>query len=137
MVSSFYFMPRSPLREGFVALVSQPLELLAFELGELDAVGGVGDVEVKHRPDQGQAARLAGEAADHLGAALDFAKRSLEQVGAAPAPAVSGWVTQVHDERVQVVGETPRRTGVAGSVELGDQRPEPLLAVALVDRVVE
>jgi hypothetical protein len=42
-----------------MSLVSQPLEALAFELGELDAVGGVGDVEVKHGPDQGQAAGLA------------------------------------------------------------------------------
>jgi hypothetical protein len=48
------------------------LEVLAFELGELDAVGGVADVEVEDGPDEGEAAGLAGEAADHLGAPLDL-----------------------------------------------------------------
>ena len=43
-----------------VSLVSEPLEALVFELGEVDAVGGVADVEVKVRPDQGEAAGLAG-----------------------------------------------------------------------------
>ena len=64
-----------------MSLVWHPLEALAFELGELDAVGGVGDVEVEHGPDEREAAGLAGEPADDLGAALDFAERSLEQVG--------------------------------------------------------
>jgi CheY-like chemotaxis protein len=50
----------------------------------VDAVGGVGDVEVKHGPDERQAPGLAGEPADHLGAALDLAQRSLEQVRASP-----------------------------------------------------
>jgi hypothetical protein len=49
-------------------------------LGELDAVGGVGDVEVEDGPDEGQAAGLAGEAADHFGAAFDLAERPFEQV---------------------------------------------------------
>src|SRR5215217_2212603 len=65
---------------GFVSLVSESLEALAFELGEADAVGGVADVEVEHGPDQRQAAGLAGEAADHLGAALDLTERAFEQV---------------------------------------------------------
>src|SRR5215211_177263 len=64
----------------FVIVVSEPLELLAFELGEADAVGGVADVEVEHGPDERQAAGLAGEAADHLGAALDLTERAFEQV---------------------------------------------------------
>ena len=51
------------------------------ELAEADAVLGVGDVEVKHGPDEGQAAGLAGEAADHFGAAFDLGQRSFEQVG--------------------------------------------------------
>src|SRR4051794_2826407 len=88
-----------------VSLVSGSLELLAFELGELDAVGGVADVEVQDGPDEGEAAGLAGEPADHLGASFDFAQRSLEQVRAAPAPAVSGRVAQMDDERVEVVGK--------------------------------
>ena len=44
----------------FVSLVVQSLEVLAFELGELDAVGGVAEVEVEDRPDEGEAAGLAG-----------------------------------------------------------------------------
>src|SRR5437667_8062395 len=90
----------------FTALVSDPLETLALELSELDAVGGVGDVEVKHGPDERQAAGLAGEPADHLGAALDLAQRSLEQVRASPPAPVSGRVAQVHDECVEVLGQT-------------------------------
>jgi hypothetical protein len=43
----------------------------------------------------------------------------------------------VHDERVEIVGEALGRGGVAGTVELVDQRLESLLAVALIDRVVE
>ena len=42
-------------------LVSDALEALAFELGELDAVGGVSDVEVKDGPDEREAAGLAGK----------------------------------------------------------------------------
>ena len=43
-----------------MALVSDPPEALALELGEPDAVGGGGDVEVEHAPDERQAAFLAG-----------------------------------------------------------------------------
>ena len=64
----------------FGVLVSHAAQALALERGELDAVGGVADVQVKDGPDQGQAAGLAGEAADHLGAPLDLAERALEQV---------------------------------------------------------
>jgi hypothetical protein len=48
---------------------------LAFELAESDAVLGVGDGEVEDGPDEGEAAGLAGEAADHLGAAFDLGER--------------------------------------------------------------
>ena len=113
-----------------VALVAHALEVLPFELGELDAVGGVSDVEVEHGPDERQAAGLAGEAADDLGAAFDLAERPFEQVRAAPA--VAGRVAQMHDERVEVVAEAPGRGGIAGPIELADQRLEPLLAVVLL-----
>ena len=63
-----------------VALVSETAQVLAFELGEPDAVGGVGDVEIEHGPDERQAAGLAGEAADHLGASVDFGERPFEQL---------------------------------------------------------
>src|ERR671930_441495 len=65
------------------------LEVLALELGELDAVGGVRDVEVEHGPDEREAARFAGEAADDLGAAFDLAERAFEQVRAPPPAAVA------------------------------------------------
>jgi hypothetical protein len=42
--------------------VSDSSQALAFELTEPDAVLGVRDVEVEHRPDERQAAGLAGEA---------------------------------------------------------------------------
>ena len=103
-----------------VSLVSQSLEVLAFELGELDAVGRVADVEVKDGPDEGEAAGLAGEPADHLGAAFDLAERPFEQVRRAPPAAVSGRVAQVSDERVQVVGEASRGRGVARTFERVD-----------------
>ena len=65
----------------FVAGVSRSFEVLAVECGEVDAVGLVGDQEVEHGPDEGEAAGLAGEPAHDLGAPADFAERPLEQVG--------------------------------------------------------
>ena len=62
------------------AVVSRSFEVLAVERGEVDAVGLVCDEQVEHRPDEGEAAGLAGEAAHHLGPAFDFAERALEQV---------------------------------------------------------
>jgi len=50
---------------------------------------------------------------------------------------VSGRVAQVHDERVEVVGEAFGGGGVAGAVELVDERPQSLLAVAFAGGVVE
>jgi hypothetical protein len=50
---------------------------------------------------------------------------------------VSGRVAQVDDERVEVVGEAFGGGAVAGTVELVDERPEPLLAVALAGDVSE
>ena len=113
----------------FVAFVSDPPEPLALELGEPDAVGGVRHVEVEHGPDEREAAGLTREAADHLGASLDLAERSLEQVRRAPPPAVSGRVAQVHDERVEVVIQALGRGGEAGLVELSDEGLQSLLAV--------
>jgi hypothetical protein len=43
----------------------------------------------------------------------------------------------VHHERVEVVGEAFGGGGVAGVVELVDQRLEPLLAVAFAGGVIE
>jgi hypothetical protein len=50
---------------------------------------------------------------------------------------VSGRVAQVNDERVEVVGETFGGGGVAGAVELVDERLESLFAVALAGGVIE
>ena len=63
------------------AVVSGSFEVLAVERGEVDAVGLVGDQQVEHGPDQGEAAVLTGEAAHDFGASFDFAERALEQVG--------------------------------------------------------
>jgi hypothetical protein len=40
----------------FGAVVSRSFEVLAVERGEVDAVGLVGDEQVEHGPDEGQAA---------------------------------------------------------------------------------
>ena len=58
----------------FVALVSHPFEALAVERVEVDAAGLVGDQEVEHGPDEGEAALLSWEAAHHLGLAFDLAE---------------------------------------------------------------
>ena len=50
---------------------------------------------------------------------------------------MSGRVAQVNDERVEVVAQAARGGGVAGPVELVDERPESLLCVALVGGVIE
>jgi hypothetical protein len=66
----------------------------AFDLG--DAPGRHDDAapaaagEFEHGPDQAQGGGLAGEAADHLGAAADLDEGAFEQVGAADALAVLG-----------------------------------------------
>ena len=50
---------------------------------------------------------------------------------------MAGRVAQVHDERVEVVGQASGRGGVAGPVELADERLEPLLCVALAGGLIE
>ena len=68
------------LGDRFVGvLVADSVEVLAVELGESDPVRLVGDDEIEDGPHEGEAAVLAGEPADHLGAAFDLAQRALEQ----------------------------------------------------------
>jgi hypothetical protein len=50
---------------------------------------------------------------------------------------VPGWVAQVHDEGVEVVGQAAGGRAQAARLELVDECPEALLGVAWVDRVVE
>src|SRR5829696_7023909 len=69
-------------------LVAKPVKPLAADLGELDPVAGVVDLQVEDRPDEREAALLAGEPSDHLRPSLHLAERSLEQVGRSPALAV-------------------------------------------------
>jgi hypothetical protein len=120
-----------------IALVSDPLEVLALELGEPDAVGLVGEVEVEDGPDERQAAFLTGKPADDLGAALDLAEGSLEQVRRPPPPAVAYRVAQVHDERVEIIGQALRGGGEARLIELPDEGLQALLGVLFVDCVIE
>jgi hypothetical protein len=94
------------LGDGLVGVVvARSFEVLPVQGGEVDAVGLVSDQQVEHGPDQSQAAGLAGEAAHHLRAAFDLAERPLEQIRAAPSPAVTDRVSQVHHEPVEVIGE--------------------------------
>src|SRR5215208_7283843 len=58
--------------------------------------------ELEHGPDQAERAGLAGEAADHLGAAADLDEGALEQVRAADPLAVLGRPAQMRDERVEI-----------------------------------
>ena len=111
--------------------------MLAVDLGEPDAVRFVGDDEIEHGPDQGEAAVLAAEPADHFGAAFDLAEGSLEEVGAALSAAVADGVAQVHDERVEVVGQAIGCGAVAGLVELANERLELLLGVVSVHGLIE
>jgi hypothetical protein len=62
-------------------LVFDSVEVLAVDFGERRAVAGVAEEQVEDRPDEGETAGLAGEAADRLGASFDLAERALEQVG--------------------------------------------------------
>ena len=107
------------------------------ERGEADAVGLVGDQQVEDGPDEGEAAVLAGEPAHDLGAAFDLAERPLEQVGRPPSSAVPDWVSQVHDERVEVVGEAAGGCDEPALVEVVDERLEAALGVLFADRVIE
>ena len=111
--------------------------MLAVKRGEVDAVGLVSDQQVEHGPDQGEAAGLAGEAAHHLGAAFDLAERALEQVRRPPAAAVADRVSQVHHERVEVVGEAAGGGGESALVEVVDQRLQPAFGVLFADRLIQ
>src|SRR5215207_4076733 len=64
----------------FSPFVSHPLEALAVELVEVDAVGLMSDQEIEHGPDERETALLAGEPAHHLGPPFDLAERALEQI---------------------------------------------------------
>ena len=65
--------------------------------------------ELEHGPDEAERAGLAGEAADHLGAAADLDERALEQVRGPDSLAVLGRPAQMRDERVEVVGDDGHR----------------------------
>ena len=116
-------------------LVFDPVEVLAVDVGERGAVAGVVEEEVEDRPDQCQAAGLAGEAAHHLGAPADLAERPLEQVRAAPPFAVPERVAQMDNERVEVLGQAAGGRFVAAMLELSDQDLEAELAVPQRGRV--
>src|ERR1700732_531434 len=117
--------------------MTEPVELLAVDVGELDPVAGVVDLEVEHGPDEREAALLAREPPDHLRPSLHLAERPLEQVGRAPALAVPKRVAQMGDESIEIVREASRARRIAGPLELGDEGREPLGSVALVLGLVE
>jgi hypothetical protein len=99
-------------------LVLDAVEVLAVEVGEGGTVAGVAEEQVEHRPDERQAAGLAGEAAHHFGAPANFAERPLEEIGLPPPFAVSERIAQVNDQRVEIVSEAASGRLVAGVLEL-------------------
>jgi hypothetical protein len=109
---------------------------LAVELVEADAVGA-GDDEVEHGPAEREAARLAGEAADHLRPALHLAEAALEQVRRPPDAPVLERIAKVGSQSFEVVGEAGCCGGVAGVGELADERAQLVLAVLLRAGLVE
>ena len=62
-------------------LVFDSVEVFAVDVGEGRAVAGVAEEQVEYRPDEREAAGLAGEPPDRLGASFDLAERAFEQVG--------------------------------------------------------
>ena len=50
---------------------------------------------------------------------------------------MSGRVAQMHDERVEIIVQALRSSGVAGLLELVDEGLESLLSVVLVDGLIE
>jgi hypothetical protein len=67
-------------RRGHGLLVFDSEEVLAVDVGEGRAVPGVAEEQAEDRPDEREAAGLAGEASHHFRAPADFAERSFEQV---------------------------------------------------------
>src|SRR5581483_2829738 len=109
---------------------------LPVEVVEADAVSA-GDDEVEHRPAGGEAAGLAGEAADHLRPPLHLAERALEKIRRAPDAPVLEREAQVEGQGVEVVGEAGRRGAVALVGKLANERAQPAFAVLLRRRFVE
>jgi hypothetical protein len=98
-------------------LVFDSVEVLAVDVGERGAVAGVAEEQIEHRPNEREAAGLAGEPAHHLRAPANLTERSLQEICRAPSFAVSERVAQVHDERIEVICETARGRLVAGMLE--------------------
>jgi hypothetical protein len=76
---------------------------------------------VQYRPDQLQAGALAGEPADHLGAAAGLPKGPLQQVGVADALPVLAREPQVDRQLLQGGGEAGDRGRVAGRIAGGER----------------
>jgi hypothetical protein len=100
----------------FAPQVLQPAQRLGCHGEPAPALGR----PVQDRPDQRQAALLAGQAADDLDPAAGLAEGPLDQVGVADALAVLGREQQVGDECVEVVGDAGDRGGVQ-RLPLGDE----------------
>src|SRR5215212_11572424 len=98
------------LRSGRDSLVDHPLgdgwvlQLAAEVLQQPQRLGGHGEAApaaagaVQDRPDQAQAAALAGEPTDHLGPAAGLSEGPFDEVGMADAVPVLGGEPQVDGE---------------------------------------
>jgi hypothetical protein len=95
-------------------------------LEEPDASRSLGDATppaagaVQDRPDQAQARALAGQPADHLGAAAGLAEGPLDQVGVPNPVPVLGWKPQEAGQLGQGVGQAADRSWVAMLVAVGE-----------------
>jgi hypothetical protein len=91
-------------------------DLAILELGQAEATSA-GEEQVEHRPAQAQAARLAGEAPDDLGAPPHLLERALQQVRGAEAAAQARQVLEVDAQRRQILGQAGRRVALQSAVK--------------------
>jgi hypothetical protein len=108
------------LAEQFAPQVLQPAQRLGGHGEPAPALG----CPVQDRPDQRQAALLAGQPADDLDPAAGFPEGPLDQVGMPDALTVLRREQQVDHERVEVVGHAGGRGGVQ-RLPLGDEAGRP------------
>jgi hypothetical protein len=59
-----------------------------------------------------------GKRAHHFRAPADLAERPFEEIGRPPPFAVSEWIAQMHDQRVEVLGQAAGGRLVAAVLEL-------------------
>jgi hypothetical protein len=105
----------------------QAAELLAIELGESQS-SGPSDDAVEDGPTEAEAAGLAGEATDDLGATANLLQRAFQEVGAAPSASQPPRLAQMRGQSRQIISQAGRGAG-EGAFQFGDRSPQPVLSV--------